>query len=94
MTAPGARGIVSDRAVIRNPYMSGTLSRRLSLLRCFLLFDRAAGLSSVPTADLLRPTRAEVVKAGRRSVIEAHSHVSRPRLDSLEHGGRLDDHGP
>src|SRR3974377_1703402 len=39
------------------------------------------------------PTRAEAVKVGRRSAIEAHSGVSRPRLDSLEHGGRLDDHG-
>jgi Phage integrase, N-terminal SAM-like domain len=26
--------------------------------------------------------------------MEAHSAVSRPRLDSLEHGGRLDGHGP
>ena len=40
------------------------------------------------------PTRTEAVKAGRRSAIEAHSDVSRPRLDSLEHGGRLDEHGP
>jgi len=40
------------------------------------------------------PSRAEAVKVGRRSAIEAHSDVSRPRLDSFEHGGRLDDHGP
>jgi hypothetical protein len=40
------------------------------------------------------PARAEAVKAGRRSAIEAHSDVSRPRLDGLEHGGRLDEHGP
>jgi hypothetical protein len=40
------------------------------------------------------PTRAEAVKVGRRSAIAAHSAVSRPRLDSFEHGGRLDDHGP
>src|SRR6516165_11079815 len=40
------------------------------------------------------PTRAEAVKVGRCSAIEAHSGVSRPRLDSFEHGGRLDDHGP
>src|SRR6266403_4829541 len=26
--------------------------------------------------------------------MEAHSDISRPRLDSFEHGGRLDDHGP
>jgi hypothetical protein len=40
------------------------------------------------------PSRAEAVKVGRRSAIEAYSNVSRPRLDSFEHGGRLDDHGP
>jgi hypothetical protein len=40
------------------------------------------------------PTRTEAVKTGRRSAIAAHSAVSRPRLDSFEHGGRLDDHGP
>ncbi len=40
------------------------------------------------------PTRAEAVKAGRRSDLKPHSDVSRPRLDSLEHGGRLDEHGP
>lgn|GEM_PF-4919881 len=40
------------------------------------------------------PTRAEAVTAGRRSAIAAHSAVSRPRLDSFEHGGRLDEHGP
>jgi hypothetical protein len=40
------------------------------------------------------PSRAEAVKVGRRFAIEAHSDVSRPRLDSFEHGGRLDDHGP
>ena len=40
------------------------------------------------------PARAEAVKVGRRSAIAAHSAVSRPRLDSFEHGGRLDDHGP
>jgi hypothetical protein len=40
------------------------------------------------------PARAEAVKAGRRSLIAAHSAVSRPRLDSFEHGGRLDNRGP
>src|SRR5215204_4999993 len=47
-----------------------------------------------PDRRLPTPTRAEAVKAGRRSAIAAHSAVSRPRLDSFEHGGRLDDHGP
>ena len=40
------------------------------------------------------PSRAEAVKAGRRSAMAAHSVVSRPRLDSFEHGGRLDGLGP
>jgi hypothetical protein len=35
------------------------------------------------------PTRAEAVKAGRRSGIAAHFAVSRPRLDSFEHDGML-----
>jgi hypothetical protein len=47
-----------------------------------------------PDRRFRTPTRAEAVKVGRRSAIEAHSDVSRPRLDSFEHGGRLDDHGP
>jgi len=47
-----------------------------------------------PDRRFRTPPRAEAVKAGRRSAIEAHSAVSRPRLDSFEHGGRLDDHGP
>jgi hypothetical protein len=46
-----------------------------------------------PDRKFPTPTSAEAVKAGRRSAIEAHSAVSRPRLDSLEHGGRLDDLG-
>jgi hypothetical protein len=40
------------------------------------------------------PTRAEAVKAGRRAGVKPRSDVSRPRLDSLEHGGRLDEYGP
>jgi hypothetical protein len=40
------------------------------------------------------PARAEAVKVGRRSAIEAHFDVSRPRVDRFEHGGRLDDYGP
>jgi len=47
-----------------------------------------------PDRRFWRPSRAEAVKAGRRSAFEAHSNGSRPRLDSFEHGGRLDDHGP
>jgi hypothetical protein len=47
-----------------------------------------------PDRRFRTPARAEAVKVGRRSAIEAHSDLSRPRLDSFEHGGRLDDHGP
>jgi hypothetical protein len=47
-----------------------------------------------PDRRFRTPAGAEAVKVGRRSAIEAHSDLSRPRLDSFEHGGRLDDHGP
>jgi hypothetical protein len=43
-----------------------------------------------PDRRLPTPTRAEAVKVGRRSAIAAHSGVSRPHLDSFEHGGMLD----
>src|SRR5207344_2486134 len=36
-----------------------------------------------------RPARTGAVKAGRRSALAACSVVSRPRLDSPEHGGTL-----
>jgi hypothetical protein len=39
------------------------------------------------------PPRAEAVKADRHCAVAAHSSVSRPRLDSFEHGGRLDERG-
>jgi hypothetical protein len=42
-----------------------------------------------PTHMGWRPARAGAVKAGRRSALAACSVVSRPRLDSPEHGGRL-----
>ena len=65
----------------------------LSFFRPIPLFDRGDHLF-VPTRTSLTPARAEAVKVGRRSGIEAHFDVSRPRLDSFEHGGRLDDYGP
>src|SRR6266849_417397 len=43
-----------------------------------------------PDRRFRTPARAEAVKAGRRSAVKAYSDVSRPRLDSLEHGGRLE----
>src|SRR6202035_2177928 len=47
-----------------------------------------------PDRRFRTPARAEAVKVDRRSAIEAHFDVSRPRLDSFEHGGRLDGYGP
>jgi hypothetical protein len=67
---------------------------------CFLPCFGAFFCSTAPQAffrpdrRFRTPARAEAVKVGRRSAIEAYSHLSRPRLDSFEHGGRLDDHGP
>ena len=51
-------------------------------------------LSSAPTVDFRRRRARKLSTAGRRSATSAHSAVSRPRLDSFEHDGRLDDHGP
>jgi hypothetical protein len=41
-----------------------------------------------------RPTRAGAVKVGRQSAVASYSAVSRPRLDSFEHGGMLGRIGP
>jgi hypothetical protein len=40
-----------------------------------------------PTHKCWAPARARAVKAGRRSAVALRSFVSRPRLDSPEHGG-------
>ena len=74
-------------------YERGHRQALSSLLLRFLLFDRAAGFLR-PDRRFRTPARAEAVKVGRHSAIEAHFDVSRPRLDSFEHGGRLDDCGP
>src|SRR5450631_404139 len=42
-----------------------------------------------PDPHVLRPTRTGAVKVGRRSALAARSVVSRPHLDSPEHGGTL-----
>jgi hypothetical protein len=42
-----------------------------------------------PTHMCWTPARAGAVKAGRRSAVASCSIVSRPRLDSPEHGGTL-----
>lgn len=68
------------------------LADLLSCFGPFLLFDRAAGFFR-PDRRFPTPSRAEAVKAGRRSSMAAHSVVSRPRLDGFEYGGRLDGHG-
>jgi hypothetical protein len=66
------------------------------LLFCFYDFFCSTALQAFfrPDRRFRTPARAEAVKVGRRSATEAHFDVSRPRLDSFEHGGRLDDYGP
>ena len=68
----------------------------LFFLPCFAAFFCSTAPQAFfrPDRRFRTPARAEAVKVGRRSAIEAYSDLSRPRLDSFEHGGRLDDHGP
>jgi hypothetical protein len=51
-------------------------------------------LSSAPTVDFGRRRAQKLSRSAVALAIEAHFDVSRPRLDSFEHGGRLDDRGP
>jgi hypothetical protein len=46
-----------------------------------------------PDRRSLGPTRAGAVKVGRHSAV-SYSALSRPRLDSFEHGGILERIGP
>jgi hypothetical protein len=46
-----------------------------------------------PDRRFRTPSRAGAVKAGRRSASKALSGVSRPRLDSPEHGGSIGQSG-
>ena len=64
-------------------------------LPCFCAFFCSTAPQAFfrPDRRFRTPARAEAVKVGRRSAIEAHFDVSRPRLDSFEHGGRLDGYG-
>jgi hypothetical protein len=87
---PEAVSSFSNRGHERKRFFPAFLT---SLLWCFLLFDAPQAFFR-PDRRFRTPARAEAVKVGRRSAIEAHSGLSRPRLDSFEHGGRLDDHGP
>jgi len=50
-------------------------------------------LSSAPTADS-DCRRAQRLSGPAVALLKPRSDVSRPRLDGLEHGGRLDEHGP
>jgi hypothetical protein len=79
-------------------YMSGALSSPISgrFLPCFCAFFCSTAPQAFfrPDRRFRTPARAEAVKVGRRSAIEAHFDVSRPRLDSFEHGGGLDGYGP
>src|SRR5207342_2491791 len=58
-----------------------------SLHSCF--FVRFESRFFAPTHTYRRPARTGAVKAGRGSALAACSVVSRPRLDSPEHGGTL-----
>jgi hypothetical protein len=69
-------------------------SRRFLPCFCAFFCSTAPQAFFRPDRRFRTPARAEAVKVGRRSAIEAHLDVSRPRLDSFEHGGRLDDYGP
>ena len=51
-------------------------------------------LFSAPTVDFGRRRAQKLSRSAVALAIEAHFDVSRPRLDSFEHGGRLDDRGP
>ena len=64
------------------------LLRRLSFVR------PRRRLSSAPTVDFGRRRAQKLSRSAVALAIEAHFDVSRPRLDSFEHGGRLDDRGP
>jgi hypothetical protein len=88
----GCRGRYGD-------YMSGALSSQISVgdfLPCFCAFFCSTAPQAFfrPDRRFRTPACAEAIKVGRRSGIEAHFDVSRPRLDSFEHGGRLDGYGP
>ena len=79
-------------------YQRGTVKPDFcgALLPCFCAFFCSIAPQAFfrPDRRFRTPARAEAVQVGRRSAIEAHFDVSRPRLDSFEHGGRLDGYGP
>ena len=81
---------LSTRCGGRRPKSGGTVK---PFLPCFCAFFCSTAPQAFfrPDRRFRTPARAEAVKVGRRSAIEAHFDVSRPRLDSFEHGGRLDD---
>ena len=83
------------RAVRPVPSFSNRRHKRKRFLSCFLVSapffcSTAPQAFFRPDRRFRTPARAEAVKAGRRSAVEAYSDVSRPRLDSLDHGGRLE----
>ena len=101
--------VLRHHVVLSNPFVRSAPSFRsliaatnasaffpLFFLPCFAAFFCSTAPQAFfrPDRRFRTPARAEAVKVGRRSAIEAYSDLSRPRLDSFEHGGRLDDHGP
>src|SRR5580704_8731944 len=68
-------------------------------LPCFFAFTVSfvrprCRLSSAPTVDFGRRCAQKLSRSAVAPPQRAHFDVSRPRLDSFEHGGRLDDYGP
>jgi hypothetical protein len=89
--APGEIVVAGVRKPCMGPSKSSTYFTAFSTFFFFpvSLFDLEARFF-VPTHRVLDARRAqEAVKAGRRSASASRSVVSRPRLDSLEHGGTL-----
>jgi len=80
------KGLSLYGAFIVKRFQSSDLSFFLS--RSVSLFDLESRFFA-PTRTCRRPARAGAVKVGRRSGLAARSAVSRPCLDSPEHGGRL-----
>jgi hypothetical protein len=56
------------------------------------LIVRSRTISPSRPAVPREPSRADAVKVGRRSNIEARSAIARPHLDGVEHGGRIGAH--
>src|SRR6266849_7067210 len=84
--SPFLRSLIA--ATNASAFFLAFLFRRLSFVR------PRRRLSSAPTVDFGRRRAQRLSRPAVTPAVEAYSDISRPRLDSFEHGGRLDDHGP